>query len=259
MVKAKIVIGLLGVALLFPLAVDSVQAESRPLHQRPTISVLGRLALEQSGQKERLVLHAKNAETYLIKGNLIQELKNLLSEFGENHLVFVTGKQDGKSSVVCEYFRKYEYDDKGEGKFKTDVKCIRYWNLEVIQVLFAKKSDEPIPPPKREIEEERRLIAGKNILALEPPVITGEIYGKVISVNLKSPIKTIEIANRDKSSPIKDIILMITPDTRIVKKIGEQEPMALAPEALRSDQEVTAVFFRDEFKSEALYITITKE
>lgn len=259
MIKEKRVGGLFLLSCILFVPLVYAQTELKPLHGRPIISVVGRLAPEKHGEEEWLVLHAKNAETYLIIGDLREKLKNSLLELGENNLVFVTGNQDGRSAVSCERNYQYEENKKGERELKIDTKCIRYYNLEVTDILFAKKSDEEIPPPKRDIEEERRLTKGIGQEQPLIPPIVGEIYGRVSSVNLKSPIKTIKVTNRDKDSPLKKITLIISPDTRIAKKIAEEEPIALSAGALKAGQEVTAVYSRDEFKSEALFITITKE
>ncbi|MCM8780763.1 MAG: DUF502 domain-containing protein [Candidatus Omnitrophica bacterium] len=256
--KISNVLLLLGCVLFVLVSLTYSQTELQPLHKRPIISIVGRLAIEKHGQDEWLVLYAKNAEAYLIIGDLKAKLKNSLTELGENNLVFVTGNQDGRSNVSCEQSYKYEYDKKGEKKLKIDVKCIRYYNLEVTHILFAKKSDEEIPPPKRDIEEERRLTKTVGQQPLMRPVV-GEIYGTVSEINLKSPIKTVEIFNQDKDNPIQKVVLVISPDTRIVKKIGNEEPIALSTKALKTGQEVTAVYFKGELKNEALYITITKD
>lgn len=234
------------------------QTELKTLHEQPIISVIGRLTTEKHGQKEWLILHAKDAQTYLLTGSFKEQLKNMFLEFGENNLVSVTGNQDGRSNVSCEQNYKYEEDKKGERNLKIDVKCIRYYNLEVTQILSAKQSDEKIPPPKRDIEEERGLTKQTGRQPLIAPII-GEIYGKITAVSLRSPIKTIEVTNQDKNSPLKNITLVVSPDTRIAKKIGKEEPIALRAEALKEGQRVTAVYSRDELKTEALFITITKE
>ncbi len=242
---------------LLPLAYGQTKTPS--LEQQPIISVVGRLVLEKHGKDEQLLLHSKDAQAYLIIGNLKEKLKNLLLELGKDNLVSLTGKQSGKSNISCERTHKYEYNERGERELKTETKCIRYYLLQPTQLLEAKKSDEEIPPPKRDTEEEKNMLWLEGI---DKPVsahtIIGEIYGVVSSVNLRTPIKTVEIANRDKNNPLKRITLVISPVTRIVKKI-EEEPMALSANALKAGQEVTAVYSRDEFKSEALFITITKE
>ena len=235
----------------FTLAEDKV----KPLHQRPIISVAGRL----QQQEERLILHAKNAETYLITGKLVPELKKKLAEIGENNLVFVTGNQDGRSNVSCERTNKYETDTKGKQELKIDVRCIRYYHFEATQIIFAKKSMAGIPEPKRDLEEERRMLkSNPDPQGIIPP-ITGEIYGKITAVNFNAPIKTIEVANRDRNDPLKAVTLIVSLDTRIAKNIGEKELMALGVNALKTGQDITVVYSRTEFKTEALFITITKE
>jgi hypothetical protein len=174
--------------------------------------------------------------------------------------VSVAGNRAKRSYIYCE--RSYQYVDtkKGGKELKIDTKCIPYYNLEVSQILFTKQSDEEILPPERDAQVERIAMANtKSPNQSQIPAVTGEIYGKITSLNLKSPIKTIEIANRDKENPLKKIILIISGDTRIVKKTGEQEPMTLSETSLMPGQEVTAQYMRDELKTEALFITITKE
>ena len=94
--------------------------------------------------------------------------------------------------------------------------------------------------------------------SITPPVIA-EIKGTISSLNLKSPIKTLKITNANKDDPLKEIILLIGPNTRVAKSIGEEEPMYITANALEENQEITAVYSRDERKSEALFITIKKE
>lgn len=259
----KNILEYLGISLIIILSLNCLSWAEENLKaslppQRPIISVLGRLALEQHGEEEWLILHAKDAQTYLIIGSLREKLKSLLLELEEKNLVSLRGNQDLRSNVVCERTYQYEDNKKGERILKIQTQCIPYYHLEVTQILEAKISDEEIPPPKREIEEEKRLtkqIAAPDLM----PALIGEIYGKIKKINLKSPIKTIEVENRDKDSPLKQITLIISPGTQIVKKIGQEEPMTLRLEALKAGQEVTCIYSRDEFKSEALFITITKE
>ena len=253
-------LGLLVGSFIFGLSFAYSQTGQAPLDQTSVVSVEGRLTLEKHGEAETLVLHAKNAETYNIKGDLINQLKNSLIELGQNNLISVTGKQK-KGSVYCEQRYNYGYNQQGEEEIKIDTQCIRPFDLEVTQVIFSKQSDEKMPPPKRDTEEEARMSArhrGREQKRLTP-LVTGEIYGRVTAANLKSLIKTVEIANRDKNNPLQKIILIISSDTRVVKKIGEQEPIVLNERALIPGQEVTAVYVRDEFKTEAIAITITKE
>jgi len=261
MVRIKKSWGLFPLILVFfLLSLAYSQTELQPQDKDSNISVVGRLAFEKPGQEELLVLHAKDAQTYLIIGTFREKLKNSLIELGQNNLVSITGNKDGRYNTACERFYKYEYNKQGEKELKTEARCIRYYFLEATDILFAEKSDEEIPPPKRDTKEEERMRENRRG---QPPtrelLVMGEIYGRVTAVNLKSPIKTIEVANRDKDSPLKKITLLITGKTRIAKKIGEQEPMTLTEKALKPKQEITAAYVRGEFKSEAIAITITKE
>lgn len=255
MKKLKGISGLLFLFFILPLYSGYSQTESPPPKITVT-SVEGRLATEKHGQEEWLVLHAKDAATYLIAGNLKEELKNTLLELGKDNLVSLTGNQDGRSNVSCEQSYQYEAKEKGKKELKVSTRCIRYYILEATRIVSTKKSAAEIPPAKRDIEEERRLTKTLRQQPLISPII-GEIYGKITALNLKSPIKTIEVANQNKESSVKNLILVISPDTRIVKKIGQEEPLGLRPDALKIGQRVTAVYSKGELKTEALFITIT--
>jgi len=259
--EKKVRVGLFLLLCILASSLTYAQTQTEPLSgEQPIISVEGRLVLEKHGQEDWLVLHAKNAETYLIIGEFKEKLKNSLLELGKGNLISVTGKSGGRSKLSCEQNYQYKLNKEGQRELAAESKCIWYYNLGVTQLLFAKKSDEEMPPPKRDIEEEKRMTArdGQN-QGLTMPLITGEIYGKITSVNLKSVVKAVEVANRDKDSPLKNIALVITPGTQIAKKIGKEEPMFLKDGALKAGQEIIAVYSRSEFKSEALFITITKE
>ena len=45
------------------------------------VSVVGSLIYEKHGQDQQLILHARNRETYHIKGRLIEELKEIFRKF----------------------------------------------------------------------------------------------------------------------------------------------------------------------------------
>lgn len=247
------------VLFLSGISLASAQVNSPTAAAAKDTPVTGRLASEKHGQEDWLVLHAKDAKTYLLLGNLKEELKNKLASLGEKNLVTLSGTQDGSSNVSCEQNYKYVRDErKGTSELKADTKCFRYLRLAVKDIASAVQSDETIPPPQRDIEEERKAIRQTAAQSLTP-MIMGEIYGKIAVLNTKSAFKTIEIQNSDTVSPISYVTLVITPDTRIAKKIGKEEPMGLSPEGLKVGQEITATYSKDELKSQALFITITKE
>ena len=220
-------------------------------------SVIGRLSLEQHGEDQWLVLHAKNSDTYLVTGKLQQDLKQTLAELGENNLFFLTGTLTGQSNVSCSQKNSFEYDNKGKKIKISDTVCIRYFIFDVFEVLSSRVSEEKIPDPKREIAEERRLI--KQSAAELTPAAHGEFFGTITAVSIQSPIKVIELANADKDSPLKKISLVLSPDTRIALALPEKEPVGVGLKALKKGQQVTAVYTRTELKSTAQFITITSE
>lgn len=227
-------------------------------HEWPVLTTSGRLVLEKHGEEEWLALRSKDAEAYFIKGELVRKLKDLLLDLGEYNLVTVSGKQDGSSNVSCR--NTYQFD--AEGNRKIETQCIRYYNLEVTKIIDTKKSDEEIPAPKRDIEEERKARSfALSQLQKEGLVQIVTKEGTISSINLRSPIKTIEITYQDKDNQLRKEVLLISPNTRIAKKniADDKEPMYLSVNSLQSGQKVTAVYSRDERKSEALFITITKE
>lgn len=236
-----------------------IQTENLQPEEGPIVTTTGRLVLEKHGESEWLVLQAKDAETYVIKGGLVEKLSSLLLDLEKDNLVTVTGKQDGSYNTSCT--NTYGYDSKGNRV--VDTQCIRYYILEVTQILEAKKSAEEIPPPKRDVEEERkamvRALSQLPKQGLVPQIITKE--GTISSVNLRAPIKTIEIAYLDKDNQPRKGVLLISPNTRIAKRniADDKEPIYVTANSLQIGQEVTVVYSRDELKSEALFITITKE
>jgi len=252
---------------LGPYSANNIWAadESKPIQIKilqpdewPVVTTLGRLVLEKHGEKEWLVLHAKDAKTYIIKGGFVEKLRSLLLDLGKDNLVTVTGKQDGSYDISCHNI--YKFDAKGNKII--DTQCIRCYNLGITQIIEAKKSDEKMPPPKRDIGEEKKVMMNA-LSGLQKEglvqILTKE--GTISSINLRSPIKTIEITYQDKDNQLRKEVLLLSPNTRIAKKniADDKEPMYLSVNSLQSGQRITAVYSRDERKSEALFITITKE
>lgn len=226
-------------------------------HEWPIITTTGRLFLNPVGEEERIALLARDGSSYYIKGELEGKTKEILSELGENNLVTVTGKQSGSYDISCR--NTYSFDL--EGNRTVDTQCNRYYHLEITKILNAQQSDEEMPPPERDIEEERkaRAAALTHLLQQELTQIA-ELRGEITSLNLRSPIKTMEVAFRDKDGQELKKNLLLTSNTRIVKKsLQEEELMYLSINSLRVGQEVNIVHSRDERKTEALFITIMKE
>lgn len=240
------------------------QTPPPPPGEAATITVEGRLETEKHGNENWLVLHAKDAETYYIIGGLLEKMHVSLRELGEKNLVSVSGVVRGKGRVHCQHITKRTHGDKRQEALQVITTCVRYNGLEIKQILSAKKSDEKMPPPKRDLEEEKRALwsSQRYISQRESKPIVGiygECTGEVVAVNMKSPIKTVEVKTTGKETPGKTITMIIAPDTLIIKKVGDSEPLSFAASVLAPGQEVTAVYNRDEFKTTALAITITKE
>lgn len=251
-----IIIGLSMGMLLIPPAQGLDEIE-KGIKEIESISVVGRLTLEKHGEGEWLILHGKDTITYTIKGDLAEKLKDLLLNLGETNLVSVNGNKN-KLPGTLHCSRSYRFDD--EGNRIMDTRCISHYDLEVTQIIEAKKSDEEMPPPKRNVsaEQEAKRTALRPHQGLTPTVI-GEIQGTISSVNLKSPLKTVEITNQDLNNPLRKIVLLINSSTRIVKKLGDEEAIPTSARTLRKNQKVVAQYARDEFKNAALFITVLHE
>ena len=226
------------------------------------IQVSGKVSVEKmQNNKDRIWFTDLQGKSYRLSGELSGELKDKFAELGENNLFSLKITPDGKFSLSCEKTQTYVFNDKNERTLQIDAKCIRAYFAGIDAILSAQRSDKPGPEPIRDIVEERNLIAA-SASSQKPGIIpftTGEIYGKISAMDIKSPFKTLTVTNRDSSDALKKISAIITQNTRIVKKIGAAEPIILLPKALSVGQEVTLVYARDELKNEALYITITKE
>lgn len=221
------------------------------------VSVSGRLSLQPGKDRDRLLLHGKDAKIYIIYGGYQGLLESILSDLGERNLVCLSGTLSGAYNVLC---HKERVPDES-GNLIATIECFRQYHLRVTGINDAVKSDEEMPPPERDTEEEEKAKATTSTQQLDlGQIITRE--AKIALVNLKSPIKTIEINYQDKDKVLRKKALLVTSNTQIVKK-GETEnqPIYLSINALKPGQEVIAVYSTDELTgiTKALSITITKE
>ncbi|MDD5347780.1 MAG: hypothetical protein PHT59_04115 [Candidatus Omnitrophica bacterium] len=230
----------------------------QPARQQGLVRVTGRLITQGDGQDEWLVLHARNGQLYRITGDLAKTLGGVLSTRGQKNLVTVAGFPDDRSLAPCSSSSTYEYNDKGEQVLKTEVRCLQYFDLNCVELIENTVSDEEMAPALRDKAAEDQF---RSTMPRANPVtaIVGEIYGIIESVQLRGPVKTVTVRNRDTASSLKKISLILEPQTRIVRKIGFAEPIGLSPNALEAGKEVTVVYARDERKTVASFITITKE
>jgi hypothetical protein len=254
---ALIIPGVLAAALLSTSLPAHAQKADAPVKQPETITVHGRLELEKHGQTDWLVLHAKDAQTYLIKGNLRDALKKIIFDLGNKNLVQLAGKKNGKFNISCRRQSSYELNDKGERELVTGSRCYRYYFLEATKIVSSEASEEIMPEPARDSKQEVLTQSGGPDI---PKPVVGEIRGTIslLNMTLKNPIKTVEITNLDAAHPLKKILLILTPDTRILQNVPNENPMPMDKMALQIGQEVTAMYQRDENKAEALSITINK-
>lgn len=236
----------------------SLYAQENPLPQKiPEITALGRLTSEPSGENPRLALRGKDAKIYYLEGGLNEKLRGLLLELGSDNLISVSGINDGSYSSSCT--TTYTTDEKG--KKNIEARCFRSYKLIVTRINEAKKSAEELPPIERDIREEQRVKASAISRAqTQNPAQVGQIKGIITAVNFRAAIKTIKIAFRDKDNAPLSKTLIVNPSTYVAKKQPESEGMTqITINSLRKGQEVSIGYARDERKTEALFITITKE
>jgi len=244
--------------ILVFLAGMCLQSGARGQEVEPMMQATGRLVLEKQNAEELLILHSADGLSYIITGTLRDQLKNSTLELGEKNLASLSGALGEKDRLYCEEVSSYEPDESSERKLKNDAVCINYLFLDVKQITYIEKSEEIMPPPKRETEAEERLKQKKS--KTMPYAIIGEIYGDISEASLKSPIKSITVVNQDKNSPIRELTLLITSDTRVAKRnSGDDNPYNLAATSLKAGQKVAAMYSKDNLKASALTITILKE
>jgi hypothetical protein len=242
--------------LLLPLLCYSQQV---PATDPAMVTVTGKVLVQQHGKEPWVIVHGKDATAYLVTGAFIDQLKAIAQEKNSARtIVTLQGIQNGQSSISCERLSKYETDARGAKKMVIKARCIKYYALEVTAITGITQSDETIPEPRRDPAAEEKALASI-AQSNRSQGIMGEIYGKIKTCNLQSVPKTIEIQNVDKGSSIKTLSVIMTADTRIVKHIGKEEPSPLLPENLKPGQRVTVVYTRNEIRTEARYITVTKE
>lgn len=232
--------------------------------ESPIVKTFGRLKTEKHGQDEWLILHSVNGQGYIVKGKLTEDLKRILADLGEENLVWVAGRKDGASSVSCH--TSFAFDEKGERK--AGASCIRYYHLEVAKIGETKKSPEKLPPLKRDAEAEKKALAtasSSSGLQAQSIVQYVTLESAVIqSLNMRTPIKTMEVRFQDKDGKTETKTLFIGQGARVAKKKAKmddtKEPFVdVSLNSLKVGQEVSVVYARDELKNEAVIITITKD
>jgi hypothetical protein len=238
-------------SLLSPLC----PAQSQPAGSN-TITITGKVLVQQRGDKERVVVHAMDAQAYSIEGPLAEQLTQIAREKNDRTVVTLTGTLTGARNLSCEQTRTPEHSNTGETKLKINARCIRYSIMRVTSVDAVFESVQPVPEPLGDEAEEKKLLARARQKSLRETRM-GEIYGKIISCDLRSVVKTVTVGNLEKDNPVKSITALITADTRIAEKIGGMEPAAIQPGNLKPGQRVTLVYAQHEKGIDALFITVT--
>ena len=221
-------------------------------------TITGNVSLQQHGQDEWVTLHGTDGKGYVLTGDLLAPLKKITQEKPAFNLVTVTGVLSTKNTISCERKRNLTASSNNQQQLQEDVICVRYYYFEPRQILSVAESTTPLPPLARDSMRETQMLAHQP--APSPtPAITGEIYGTITESNFRSPIKNIVVKNREQNSLIPSLTIIITADTRVVKNIGTTQPVSLPADSLTPGQHVTVMYSTNEIRTEALYITITKE
>lgn len=225
-----------------------------------SITVTGRVLIEQRGTTPLLILHGTDAAAYLIQGGLAGQLRHIAQKKPEINLVTVTGIAGGTSSVTCNRTSTPVTTKTGVKEFQTEVRCIRYMHLDVRAIVSVAEAAAPMPPLRRdEAAESKMRSSGTPVVQIPRPPMIGVIYGTITACNLRSAIQTIDIQNIDPNNALKSVTVLVTDATRIAKRIGSAEPVVLAPESLQVGQRVTVSYSRSELRTNAMFITVTKE
>ena len=256
MYKAIVMIIMVGLFIgLVTYPTHGVDEDKAQTQETGIISVSGRLKFEPGEIQDHLILYGKDAKVYQIYGEFFGLLKSVLLDLGENNLVSLKGIQDGSYSVAC----RNEYKFSPSGNRIVETQCIRHYMLNVTQIINAVESNEEMPPPERDKEEEKKArISALHHFQQQGLKQIGEIKGKISSLNIRAPIKTVEVRYLDKDNkPIKKHLLL-TSNTLVVKgDIDTKQPVSI--DYLKVGQEVVVQYSGDERKTEALFITVTKE
>jgi len=220
--------------------------------------ITGKVIIQKHGAEEWLVLYGVDGTAYRLTGDLYSQIKKSSQDIGPDNLISIKGTADGTDTVSCSRKSLFETDKNGKQILKTENQCVRYNKFVPSSIISTAQSKKPLPPLIRDTASEAAMTDSSGNSAIKPPLI-GEIYGVIAECNFRAPIKTIEVSNNDTASPLKKAVLLITANSKIVKKITNSEPMNMSVEYLKTGQKVTVVYSKKELASEALFITVTGE
>ena len=222
------------------------------------ITVSGRLYVERRGNDEWLVLHGTDGKAYRVTGALAESLTAIALQKQDAHIVELAGLIDhDRTARDCTSRNEPARNDAGEEVINRTSVCIRYYHFEPRTIVSCVDSKETLPALERDTVAETKIKSSSPLGNLKPAII-GEIYGTIKQVNLRSPLKTVEIKNADKKSKVKSITVIITAKTRIAGAAAGKAPAFLLPENLKAGQSVIVTYDRNDIRAEALSISVTK-
>lgn len=222
------------------------------------ITVAGRLYLDKLGTEELLVLHGTDKKAYLVSGALSIQLAAIARQKKDAHIVELSGLLDPAQTIRnCDSRNDLAYNDKGEQVVNRTSTCIRYFHFEPRTIVSCVDSAVALPELEHDTLAEMHTRSAPPVGDLKPAII-GEIYGTIRQVNLRSPLKTVEIRNSDTKSTLKSVTVVITAKTRIARAVKGKEPVPMMPENLKAGQQVVVMYDRNEIRTEALSIAVTK-
>lgn len=222
------------------------------------ITVAGRLYFDKRGTEELLVLHGRDKKAYLVSGALSIQLATIARQKKDAHIVELTGLLDPAKTIRnCDSRNDLKYNDKGEQVINRTSTCIRYFHFEPRIIVSCVDSDAALPELERDTLAEMQMRSSPPVGDLKPAII-GEIYGTIKQINLRSPLKTVEIKNSDPKSALKSVTVVITAKTRIARAVAGKEPVLMIPENLKAGQPVIVMYDKNEVRTEALSIAVTK-
>lgn len=222
------------------------------------ITVSGRVVIEVSDDKERILLHGSDGQMYIIEPRAVSgEIRAAAMQIGAMNSFTLEGTMGTQETTSCNKTNEAFQEPDGTRGVRTNVSCVTYKYITAERIISYAASDQILPPPVTNKQAEQKLILDSlNTPKVRP--VTGEIYARIVSVNKTGAIRTITIENTDTSSPIRSLTALITADTQLARK-GAEGPEPLLPDQLKEGQSVTLVYEKSEKSTKALYITVTKE
>jgi WD40 repeat protein len=230
---------------------EELLANLKEIQPEKTVQTIQGRIISAPDDKE-ITFRDIEGKSYSLTGSHTQKITKLYKNLGRDNLLTLKGKPSDRHYIACTH--QYEYADQDSQK-TVATQCIKYIYFDVLEILKAEKSQREIAPALRETLAEKEMSSaamGQDELS-KTLKITGQATGEITFVNLKSPIKTLEVTEKKGSS----LIFILDTETKITrKKLQEEEPVSLSPSSLETGQKVTVVYQRNREKNKAVFITV---